>query len=158
MKKHPFATAQDLIKELQLKVSENTVRRHLDIAGLFSYRAAKKPFISEKNRKARLELAHAHKNRTVEQWSHILWSDESKFNLRHSDGKKNVSCLKCKRLNPRYTRAAFKHGSGKGVMIWGCFSGISGLGPLFQINSIMDRFVYRDILEKMVPFADDNMP
>ena len=44
-------------------------------------------------------------------------------------------------------------------MVWGCFSGISGLGPLFQINGIMDCFVYRDILEKqMVPFADDNMP
>ena len=44
------------------------------------------------------------------------------------------------------------------MMVWGCFSGISGLGPLFQFNGIIDRFVYRDILEKqMVPFADDNM-
>ena len=40
VKKHPFAIARDLIKELELKVSENTVRRRLDIAGLFSYRAA----------------------------------------------------------------------------------------------------------------------
>ena len=78
----------------------------------------------------------------------ILWSDDSKFNLRHSDGEKNVRRPKCKRLNPRYTRAAFKHGGGKGVMIWGCFSGISGLGPLFKTNGITDRFVYSDILEK----------
>ena len=79
--------------------------------------------------------------------------------MRHSDGKKHVRRPKGKRLNPSYTTAAFKHGGGKGVMVWGCFSGISGLGPLFQINGIMDRFVYRDILEKqMVPFADDNMP
>ena len=42
VKKHPFATAQDVIKELELKFSENTVSRLLDIAGLFSYRAAKK--------------------------------------------------------------------------------------------------------------------
>ena len=56
VKKHPFATARDVIKELELKVSENTVRRRLDIAGLFSYRAVKKPFISEKSRKARLEF------------------------------------------------------------------------------------------------------
>ncbi|XP_047137568.1 uncharacterized protein LOC124814061 [Hydra vulgaris] len=79
---------KDVINELELKVSENTVRRCLDIAGLFSYRAAKNPFISEKNRKARLEFAYAHKNWTVEQWSHILWSDESKFNMHHSEGKK----------------------------------------------------------------------
>ena len=79
--------------------------------------------------------------------------------MHHSDGKKNLRCPKCKGLKPRYTRAAFKHGGGKGVMVWGCFSGICGLGPLFQINGIMDHFVYRDILEKqMVPFADDNMP
>ena len=79
--------------------------------------------------------------------------------MRHSDGKKYVRRLKCKRLNPSYTTAAFKHGGGKGVIVWGCFSGISGLKPLFQMNDIMDRFVYKDILEKqMVPFADDNMP
>ena len=48
VKKHPFATARDVIKELELKVSENTVRRRLDIAGLLCYVAAKKPFIAEK--------------------------------------------------------------------------------------------------------------
>ena len=65
---------------------------------------------------------------------------------------------KCKRIIPSYTRAAFKQGGVKGVMVCGCFSGISGFGPLFQINGIIDRFVYRDILEKqMAPFADDNM-
>ena len=107
VKKHPFATARDVIKELELKVSKNTVRRRLDIAGLFCY----------------------------------------------------VRRPKCKRLNPSYTTAAFKHGGVNGVMVWGCFSGISGLEPLLQLNGIMDRFVYRDILEKqMVPFADDNMP
>ena len=94
MKKHPFATARDVIKELELKVLENIVRRRLDIAGLFCFLAAKKPFISEKNRKARLEFAHAHKNWAIEQWSHILWSDESKFNLRHSDGKKYIKKIK----------------------------------------------------------------
>ena len=90
VKKHPFATARDVNNELELKVSKNTVRRRLDVAGLFCLLAAKKPFISEKNRKSRLEFAHGHKNWAIEQWSHILWSDESKFNLRHSDGKKYV--------------------------------------------------------------------
>ena len=75
--------------------------------------------------------------------------------MRHSDGKKYVRRPKCKRLNPSYTTATFKHGGGKGVVVWECFWGISGLGSLFQINGIMDRFVYRDILgKKKVPFAD----
>ena len=51
VKKNPFATARDVIKELELKVSKNTVRRRLDRAGLFCYRAAKNPFISQKKKK-----------------------------------------------------------------------------------------------------------
>ena len=68
----------------------------------------------------------------MEQCSYILWGDESKFNLRHSDEKKYVRRPKCKRLNPSYTTAAFKHGGGKGVLVWGCFSGISGLDHYFK--------------------------
>ena len=107
VKKHPFATARDVIKELELKVSENTVRRHHDTAGLFSYKAAKKSFISEKNRKARLEFARAHKNWSVEQWGHILWSDESKFNLRHSDGEKKRKMPKMQVIKPKVYKSFF---------------------------------------------------
>jgi hypothetical protein len=41
VKTHPFTTARDTIKELEPQVPENTVRRRLDLAGLFSYCAAK---------------------------------------------------------------------------------------------------------------------
>ena len=81
-------------------------------------------------------------------------------NTEKKNNKKKIRVNpKHKRLNSSYTRTAFKHGGGKGVMGWGCYSGISGLGPLLQINGIMERFVYRDILEKqLVPFADDSLP
>ena len=46
-----------------------------------------------------------------------FWGDESKLNSRHSDGKKYVRHPKCKRLNPNYITAAFKHCGGKGVMV-----------------------------------------
>lgn len=43
-------------------------------------------------------------------------------------------------------------------MVWGCFSG-QGLGPLQKIDGIMDRFLYKDILENvMVPYAEWSMP
>ena len=42
VKKHPFDTARDVIKELELKVSKNTVKRRLDIAGLFMLHSCKK--------------------------------------------------------------------------------------------------------------------
>ena len=38
------------------------------------------------------------------------------------------------------------------------FFGFSRVEPIHRINSIMELFVYRDILEeKMVPNADNNM-
>ena len=43
-------------------------------------------------------------------------------------------------------------------MVWGCFSGY-GMGTLHVIEGTMDRFMYLDILKKvMIPFADDNLP
>lgn len=43
-------------------------------------------------------------------------------------------------------------------MVWGCFS-LSGVGPLHQINGIMDSKMYKDIMETvMLPFAKKNMP
>jgi hypothetical protein len=43
-------------------------------------------------------------------------------------------------------------------MVWGCFSS-KGTGPLVRVNGIMDRFVYKDILDKnMLPYAKKHMP
>ena len=52
--------------------------------------AAKNPFISAKNRKARVEFTEAYRNSTVEHWGRILWKEESKLNLKLSGGKRNV--------------------------------------------------------------------
>ena len=44
------------------------------------------------------------------------------------------------------------------VMVWGCFYGY-GLGPLHRIDGIMDRWVYKDILQNiMLPHAEWEMP
>ena len=79
--------------------------------------------------------------------------------MKGPDGNLKVRRPKGKRLDPKYTRETVKHGGGKSAIVWGCFSGFSGVGPIHRINGIMDRFVYCDTLkEKMVPYADDNMP
>ncbi|CAF1548932.1 unnamed protein product [Adineta ricciae] len=48
--------------------------------------------------------------------------------------------------NPRCTVLTVKHSEGS-VMVWGCFSR-SGVGNLCFIDNIMDRFCYREILQK----------
>lgn len=62
-------------------VGVHTVRRRLRQAGLKGCKARKKPWLSERNKKHRLEWALQHKDWTVEDWSNILWSDESNFEV-----------------------------------------------------------------------------
>ena len=75
--------------------------------------------------------------------------------MKGPDGNLKVPGPKDKCLDPKYTRRTVKHGGGKGAMVWGCFTGFNGVGPILQINGIIDHFVYHDIL---VPHADDKMP
>jgi hypothetical protein len=71
-------------------ISLNTIRSRIKESGEFnSYWAARKPFISKKNRAKRLKWTKEHKNWTKEQWRSVLWSDESPFVLRYN-GKVRV--------------------------------------------------------------------
>ncbi|CAD6196480.1 unnamed protein product [Caenorhabditis auriculariae] len=52
--------------------------------------------------------------------------------------------------HPKYQLPTVKHGGGS-CMGWGAFSG-SGIGPLHRVNGIMDKHVYKDILQnQMLP-------
>uniref|UniRef100_A0AAY5KAR6 Transposase Tc1-like domain-containing protein n=1 Tax=Esox lucius TaxID=8010 RepID=A0AAY5KAR6_ESOLU len=65
-------TSSDLQKEWQtaagVKCSARTVRNRLLRAGLKSCTSRKKPFVNEKQRRARLKFAKDHKDWTIEEW------------------------------------------------------------------------------------------
>lgn len=157
IKKDPFISARSIQSELHSNISLRSIQRRAVDGGLRTYRSVKKPFISPKNRRARIEFARAHVNWTVSKWRTVLFSDESKFNIKGSDGFKLVRRPKGQRLNPRYSTGTVKHGGGN-VIVWGCFSG-HGIGPIHRIDGIMDRFMYKDILQDvMLPHAEEEMP
>ena len=156
-KKDPFTTSSKIAASIQVPISTRTIRRRLVEASLRAHRPAKKPLISKRNLKKRLKFAKEHLNWSEKKWRTVLFSDESKFNIIGSDGMCYVRRPVNKRLQARYCKKTVKHGGGN-VMVWGCFSA-AGVGPLHRINGIMDRFMYRDILERvMLPHAEDNMP
>jgi transposase len=159
-KKNPRASATDLNAEIRtnygVQVSVDTVRRRQRDGGLHGRRPAKKPLMREKNRKARLAFAKKFRHWTPAQWAHVLWSDESKFNLFGSDGVQYVRRPTGQRMNYRYMLPTVKHGGGN-VMVWGCFSRTC-LGPLHQVVGIMDQVMYREIIEDvMLPHAKKKM-
>lgn len=50
----------------------------------------KKPFMNDANRQKRLEFAKMYLNKPIEFWKNVIFSDESKFNIFYSDGRKYV--------------------------------------------------------------------
>ena len=57
-------------------------------------------------------------------------------------------------FDSKYIIPTIKQGGGS-VMIWGCFT-CQGVGKLYVLDRIMDKFYYRDILEQnLYPSIND---
>ncbi len=82
---------------------------------------------SAKNRKRRLQFIQAHQNWTIEDWKNVVWSDESRFLLRHSDGRVRIWRKEHESMDPFCLVSTVQPGGG-GVMVWGIFSWHT-LGP-----------------------------
>jgi len=111
MSKHdPRKTAVELNEiirnEYNVRCSVPTTKRRLCSAGLFGRQPAKKPLISVKNRKARVQFAKDHLNWTSKDWSKeigkVLFSDESKFMMFESDSIRYIRRPAGKRFDPKY--------------------------------------------------------
>ena len=73
VRKNRKITAAEIKRNFKLDVDERTVLRRIHSIGKFkSYWSVKKPFISESNRKKRLQWAKQYQNWTIEQWKNVL--------------------------------------------------------------------------------------
>ncbi len=75
---------------MQNTISEHTTRRTLKQMGYSSRRPHRVPLLSAKNRKRRLQFTQTPQNWTIGDWKNVAWSDESRFLLRHSDGRVRI--------------------------------------------------------------------
>lgn len=50
----------------------------------------KRPLLTKRHRKDRLDFALSHQDWTMEDWKKVVWSDETKINRLGSDGRKWV--------------------------------------------------------------------
>jgi len=149
-----FQSASKLAKQMEdatgVVLSASTVQRRLNQCGLKGCVAKKKPFISETNRLKRLKFAKEHIGWSVDQWKKVLWSDETKYNMRASDGVVYVWRRRGEALKADCLRGTVKHGGGN-ILIWGCMSA-AGVGRIHRVEGIMNAAQYVDILQKsMLP-------
>lgn len=136
----------DISKMIGRPISVESVRNVLREDNLHGRSARKKPYISEANRKKRLEFAKRYIAMPNDFWSTILFTDETKINLFGSDGRQIVwrkpnSALKQANIIP-----TVKHGGGN-VLLWGSMAA-SGAGSIEFINTNMDKMLYLEILKK----------
>jgi transposase len=157
-KKVPFMTSKEIKMELNLNVSDVTIRRRLLENNLRGCAAQHVPLLSKKNIQARIKFAKKHvANTDPEKWKKVLWSDETKVNIFGSDGRHYVRRPPNASLLPKYTKKTIKHGGGS-IMIWGCFSWY-GPGPIYWIKQKLNADGYVDILnDVMLEYAESTMP
>lgn len=78
-------SSKELSSELWIKhgisLSSSTVRRRLRAANLHGRIARRKPYLTQAHRKKRLEWAKKYAHWTVEDWSRVIFSDESNIEV-----------------------------------------------------------------------------
>lgn len=115
---------QQLLQTRMDYISDSTVRRRLAEANLKPRRPASGPKLERGHCVARLQYAREHLHWDEEEWLRVLFTDESRFSLYTSDGRRNVY----RRPGERYIQACFservQYGGGS-VHVW---AGISAEG------------------------------
>jgi transposase len=135
-------SAKVLKEQLKLLCSTTTLLRELRKVAKARARLKVKPFLSERNRKKRLESAQTWVDEGVK-WKTIVFSDEKRLQLDGPDCSREVwSSLKGER-----GRFASQSPLPKaGIMVWGAVKW-GWKSSLVKVENTMDSIAYCDMLE-----------
>ncbi|GFV77534.1 transposable element Tcb2 transposase [Trichonephila clavipes] len=121
--KNPFVSgitlANNVASTSGVQICAQSVQNVLHDAHIYGRYPRKKPLITERSRLKRFEFAKEYINKPIDSWKNAIFSDESKFNIFKSDGRKLVWRKPCTAFHTKNVLPTVKHGGGS-VMIWGC--------------------------------------
>ena len=125
---------------LQRQVSKNTAVRRLHASRIYSRVARRKTLIRAGNRILRIRWTTRTRNWTVNNnWHHIVFSDESRFNLSFDDGRVLRWRTNEEAYNPETLH--FRSQSTTSVTVWVCTS-IHSVGQIIVVDGKMDHMKY----------------
>ncbi len=123
VKKNPKITVAELqrcIREMGESCRKSTITAALHQSGLYGRVARRKPLLSARHMKARMEFAKKHLKDSKMVTNKILWSDETKIELFGLNSKRYVWRKPGTAHHLSNTVPTVKHGGGS-IMLWGCF-------------------------------------
>ncbi|GFV07096.1 transposable element Tc1 transposase [Trichonephila clavipes] len=116
------ATARQLNSELAAATgavaSRQTIYRRLNEKGLYARKAKGMYFTVFTEKRDRFNRCKEHQNWTEHQWSHVLFTDESRFSLTGDSKRVYIWRESGTRNDPSNIVERDRFGSG-GVMVWG---------------------------------------
>lgn len=134
-----------------LSVSRELVGQRLRHAGLRCGRVARKPALTPLQIKKRLRWAREHAHWTVDEWRHVIFSDEKNF---HRQGKQKHVVRRppgC-RYDPRFVSGVLPFRGGPSISYWGAWS-LSGTKYLKRFRGTMRSTEYREVVSRMLKHA-----
>lgn len=134
------------LKNAGTDVHLSTIRTTMNNNGLHGRVAVKKPYLSKKHQKSRLDFAKKYLEKPFDYWSNIIWSDETKIELFGHNQQRYIWRKKNTAHVVKNTVPTVKHGGGS-IMIWGCFN-LKGTGKMTTIEGRMDSVKYQSILKE----------
>ena len=147
-------------------INSSTIRKFLIRKGLKTYSATKKPYLTKKMKKARLDWCKQYKDKSIDFWKQHLFSDETTICINLSTIMNQVRRFPSSNaLLPKYHQSSVKHP--QYVMFWGSFS-YNGIGSLIPLESTMNSEKYINLLARTLDtdmtklnctsFQQDNAP
>ena len=140
------------------RISDQTVRNRLRDVGLW----ARRPYVglplNDERRRVRMQWLTAHRPNVfpLGSWRQVLFSDESRYLLYRSDGRRRVYRRRNERFTDSCVSEVYRFGGG-GVMVWGgiCHGRKT---PLVFIDGSLTAIRYRDTILSpvVVPFVQQN--
>lgn len=137
-----------------VEASASTVRSRLFQGGRFSYIARKKPLLTARHKARRLQWCQQHANWTQDDWSRVLYTDETPLHLvqtsqrRYYRSRRGAGHVQI--VQPRV------QGGGGSCMVWSGFSSL-GVLPLHQFHGNVTAQSYIAALDEHVqPFFAAN--
>ena len=131
-----------------MRAGRTTVNNRLLSRGYRAYMPTTKPLLSANHRRLRLEWAQRWRNLTVAHWQHVIFGDESRFQLYTVDGRLRVRCSPGERFGQGCQAHRVQAGGGS-VHVWGAFHN-SAKSPVVLPDGDITSVLYRGILQNTI--------